>query len=82
MPSFTALQIIFAGWGIATGLTFWCALIKATALLAEPHEQGRFFGILDGGRGLVEAILATIAVACSRYGSTSQGKRRRPHCVK
>lgn len=67
MPSFGALQIIFAGWGLATGLTFWAALIKATALLAKPEEQGRFFGILDGGRGLVEAILATIAVGLFAY---------------
>ena len=66
-PSFLELQIIFAGWGIATGLTFWSALIKAVAVLARPEEQGRFFGILDGGRGLVEAILATIAVALFAY---------------
>ncbi len=67
MPSFGALQVIFAGWGLATGLTFWCALIKATTMLAEPQEQGRFFGILDGGRGLVEAVLATIAVGMFAY---------------
>jgi len=36
-------------------------------LLAKPEEQGRFFGILDGGRGLVEAILATIAVGMFAY---------------
>lgn len=62
MPSFSALLIIFAGWGIVTGLTFWAALIKAVAVLAPHDEQGRFFGILDGGRGLVEAILASIAI--------------------
>lgn len=26
-PSFAATQVIFAGWGIAAGLTFWSALI-------------------------------------------------------
>ncbi len=67
MPSFESLRIIFAGWGLATGLTFWAALIKATTLLAKPEEQGRFFGILDGGRGLVEAVLATIAVGMFAY---------------
>lgn len=66
-PSFAATQIIFVGWGIAAGLTFWSALIKATALLAKQDEQGRFFGILEGGRGLVEAILATIAVGLFAY---------------
>lgn len=73
MPSFAALKIIFAGWGIATGLTFWAALIKATATLARHEEQGRFFGILDGGRGLVEAILATTAVALFAYWTANTG---------
>ena len=62
MPSFESLLIIFAGWGISTGLTFWAAHLKAVTLLAKHDEQGRFFGILDGGRGLVEAILASIAI--------------------
>ena len=74
MPSFESLIVIFAGWGIAAGLTFWAALIKATNLLAEPTEQGRFFGILDGGRGLVEALLATLAVAMFAYYTGSAGQ--------
>ena len=74
MPSFGSLIVIFAGWGIAAGLTFWAALIKATNLLAEPTEQGRFFGILDGGRGLVEALLATLAVAIFAYYTGSAGQ--------
>jgi sugar phosphate permease len=74
MPSFGSLIVIFAGWGIAAGLTFWAALIKATNLLAEPTEQGRFFGILDGGRGLVEALLATLAVAMFAYYTGTAGQ--------
>jgi sugar phosphate permease len=74
MPNFETVRIIFAGWGIATGLTFWSALIKATAVLAKPSEQGRFFGILDGGRGLVEALLATIAVGMFAYWLDSLGQ--------
>ena len=62
-PSFAELLLIYAGWGVATGLTFWSAHIKAVTLLARKDEQGRFFGILDGGRGLFEALLATVAVA-------------------
>lgn len=74
MPSFDSLLIIFAGWGIVTGLTFWAALIKGVAVLARHDEQGRFFGILDGGRGLVEAILASIAVAWFAYTLDTMGK--------
>lgn len=62
-PGFDALRLIFLGWGLAGGLLFWSSLIKAVKLLALPSEQARFFGILDGGRGLVEALLASLAVA-------------------
>lgn len=73
IPGYESLLVIFAGWGIATGLTFWAALIKAVALLARHDEQGRFFGLLDGGRGLVEAVLATVAVAWFAHSIQSIG---------
>lgn len=62
-PSFHALLVIFCCWGITTGLTFWASVLKRVRMIAGPNEQGRFFGLLDGGRGLVEALLATIALA-------------------
>jgi len=77
MPSYSSLLFIYGAWGIATGLTFWSAHIKLVAMLANKDQQGKFFGILDGGRGLVEAILATLAIALFAYvlsqepGSTS-----------
>jgi len=74
VPSFTSLLIIFAGWGISTGLTFWAAHLKAVTLLARHDEQGRFLGILDGGRGLVEAILASIAIIWFAYSINSLGQ--------
>lgn len=68
-PSFTALKIIFLGWGAAGGLLFWASMIKGVKMLATSSEQGRFFGILDGGRGLVEALLASVAVGMFRWMS-------------
>ncbi len=62
IPSYGNLLLIFSGWGISTGLTFWAAHIKIVSILAGGHYQGRFFGLLDGGRGLLEAILATVAI--------------------
>ncbi|MAJ87049.1 MAG: MFS transporter [Cellvibrionales bacterium TMED148] len=62
IPSYQNLLFIFSGWGISTGLTFWAAHIKIVSILARGDYQGRFFGLLDGGRGLVEAILATTAI--------------------
>ena len=74
MPSYEALLLIFAGWGLSTGLLFWAALIKAVALLARHDEQGRFFGILDGGRGLVEAIVATIVIGLFAWWTEGLGQ--------
>jgi len=73
-PDLWAVKLIFMGWGISTGLTFWAAMLKAVALMAKPNEQGRFFGLLDGGRGLVEALLATIAVALFAWAIESLGQ--------
>ena len=60
MPSYSSLLFIYGAWGIATGLTFWSAHIKLVAMLAKKDQQGKFFGILDGGRGLVEAIFCLL----------------------
>lgn len=62
LPGYTHLLLVFAGFGITAGLTFWAALLKRVKMIAREEEQGRFFGVLDGGRGLVEALLATIAI--------------------
>jgi MFS family permease len=74
IPSKEVLPYIFAAWGIGAGLTFWAAMLKGVKMLARPDEQGRFFGILDGGRGLVEAILATVAITIFAYAIESQGQ--------
>ena len=63
LPEAKWITVIFGLWGITTGLTFWAALIKGCSLLAPEDQQARFFGLLEGGRGLFEALLATIAVA-------------------
>ena len=74
IPDKEMLPYIFAAWGIGAGLTFWASMLKGVKMLASHNEQGRFFGILDGGRGLVEAILATIAIAIFAYAIESQGQ--------
>lgn len=74
VPSQEALTYIYLGWGLSSGLTFWAALIKAVNLLARKEEQGRFYGILEGCRGLVEALLATAAVALFAYYVNTVGE--------
>ncbi|MDE1008684.1 MAG: MFS transporter [Paraburkholderia fungorum] len=73
-PSFNLLMLIFGGWGLSTGLTFWAAVIKRVTMIAGTHEQGRFFGLLDGGRGLIEAMLATIAITLFAWFTQTKGE--------
>ncbi|CAE6753663.1 MFS transporter [Paraburkholderia haematera] len=73
-PSFQMLMLIFGGWGLTTGLTFWAAVIKRVTMIAGTHEQGRFFGLLDGGRGLIEAMLATVAITLFAWFTQTKGE--------
>ena len=72
-PSFECLMAIYGGWGLTTGLTFWAAVIKRVGMIARHDEQGRFFGFLDGGRGLVEALLATVAISLFAWVTQTRG---------
>lgn len=62
IPSYNNVTIIYGIWGIFSVFTFWSAHMKIVKLLAKKEEEGRFFGILDGGRGVVEALLASFAL--------------------
>lgn len=62
VPKFGGVVAVFVIWGIFSVLTFWSAHLKVVKLLTKKEEEGRFFGILDGGRGVVEAVLASLAV--------------------
>ncbi|MXN48374.1 MFS transporter [Shinella kummerowiae] len=73
LPGYSALIAIYCGFGVTTGLTFWAATLKQVNLIAHADEQGRFFGILDGGRGLVEALLASVAIALFVFVSETRG---------
>jgi len=70
LPSYEMLLGIHAFWGITSILTFWAALIKATRNWGTQRNQGMSFGLLDGGRGLISALLASIATAAYAYGDT------------
>lgn len=63
VPSIDTLRWLFLFWGVSTILPFWAALIRATREWGGSRSQGRAYGLLDGGRGLVAALLATASVA-------------------
>lgn len=62
VPGFNGVAAIYGIWGIFSVFTFWSAHMKIVKLLSKREEEGRFFGILDGGRGVVEALLASLAL--------------------
>lgn len=73
-PGYTAQIIIFAGWGILTTLTYWAALMKATRQMGSSEQQGRLFGLLEGGRGLLTAAIGFVALfAFSKLGESLGG---------
>ncbi|RZV34822.1 MAG: MFS transporter [Chromatiales bacterium] len=61
-PGTVGLALLFGYWGVTTILLFWAALIRATREWGGHDEQGMAFGILEGGRGLVAASLASLGV--------------------
>lgn len=63
IPSFRSLQVLYGFWGISTILLFWAALLKATRLWGNANNQGLSFGLLDGGRGLFAATIASLGAA-------------------
>ena len=62
-PGFKMLLIIHVIWALSISLVFWNAMIKATRDWAPSEEQGRAFGFLEGGRGVVEVIPTTVLLA-------------------
>lgn len=62
IPNVQALYFLFGYWGVTSILLFWSAMIKQTRFLAGEKNQGIAFGILDGGRGLIASIAASVAV--------------------
>jgi len=61
-PSYTVLKILYGYWGFTTIFLFWPALIKATRVWGGSSSQGKAFGFLDGGRGLVGALFGTMGI--------------------
>lgn len=62
VPPLSSLVILYAYWGITTIALFWAPLIRATREWGNDDSQGRAFGLLDGGRGLLAAVMGSIAV--------------------
>ncbi len=61
-PNYMMLKVLYGYWGFTTIFLFWAAMIKATRIWGGVDSQGKAFGFLDGGRGLVGALFGSLGV--------------------
>lgn len=61
-PSYTVLKILYGYWGFTTIFILWAPMIKATRIWGGATSQGKAFGYLDGGRGLVGALFGAMGI--------------------
>lgn len=62
IPSHGGAMALWGFFGITTILLFWAALIRATRDWGAADRQGGAYGLLEGGRGALAALLAQIAL--------------------
>lgn len=61
-PPFSSLLIVFSLLAVCADCLFWPSLLKAIRNLGNDQEQGRLFGLLEGGRGVVDTLVAFAAL--------------------
>lgn len=71
-PPFWQVLVIQAMFGVSTTLLFWPAIIKGVRMLGDQSEQGRLFGLLEGGRGLFSTLVSFAALWV--FGKYGEGK--------
>lgn len=82
LPGYSGVLLVWSFFGVTTILLFWAALIRATRDWGGTDEQGRAYGLLDGGRGLLAALLATIGAALfglmfpEGYANSNSGEKQ------
>lgn len=62
LPGFEGMCFLYGYWGFTSIFLLWAAMIKATRIWGGDKSQGKAFGLLDGGRGLVAFLISSIAV--------------------
>ena len=66
-PSYIISLLIHILWGVTTSLIFWAAMLKATRMSGGSEIQGKLFGILEGGRGLLPMIWGMAILTLFNY---------------
>ncbi len=76
LPGYGGILLTWALLSIFTDMIYWPVLLKSVRLLGDENEQGRMFGFLEAGRGVVDTIVAFSALAVFVWlGSGEAGLR-------
>jgi sugar phosphate permease len=67
LPSFEICLILFGIWGVTSAGILWSAMIKATRCWGTKEDQGKTYGILEGGRNISEVIATTVLLTVFAY---------------
>ena len=62
-PGYFGFLVSFGVMAILAEVTYWPVVLKAIRLLGDEKTQGRMFGFLEMGRGVVDVIVAFSALA-------------------
>lgn len=75
-PSYGIFLLIYCLLAVLADMLYWPTMLKTVRLLGNEDEQGRMFGILEAGRGLMDTIVAFCALGIfSAFGSNAAGLR-------
>lgn len=73
-PPYPIFLIIYALLAVCADMLFWPTMLKTVRLLGNDSDQGRMFGILEAGRGLVDTLVAFGALGIfAALGSNKAG---------
>jgi sugar phosphate permease len=61
-PGFNQQLVVFSLLAVCADCLFWPSLLKAIRNLGNDNEQSRMFGFLEGGRGVVDTLVAFSAL--------------------
>ena len=72
-PPYWLFLLINCGLAICADMFYWPTMLKAVRLLGTEEEQGRMFGIMEAGRGLIDTLIAFGALGVfAALGSNEQ----------
>ena len=75
-PGYWGFLLAFGVMAVLGEVTYWPVVLKAIRLLGDEKTQGRMFGFLEMGRGIIDLIIAGSALAIFRaMGENAAGLR-------